>query len=560
MPDLTFPRPVLKAFAGSHPGLHRENNEDRVHADAERGIFFVVDGVGGQAAGDKAAETALALLRARLERETGSPVERIREAITLANNEILRLAQAEPRWSGMACVMTVAVVHGGTVTIGHVGDTRLYLVQGGEIRKITRDHSPVGEREDRGDLTETEAMRHPRRNEIYRDVGSEPHSPGDEGFIEAIDFPFEPDAALLLCTDGLTDLVPAAAIRDIVLRYAGNPPLIVNRLLQAANDAGGKDNVSAVFVEGARFAAATKGRDGGDDVTSVDAGRGTRERMAGAMRSVVQSRWLALVLGCALGFAAVVGALTWTTSAPLYLRSLLPAAAWPRTWVVTQDGTGDCTTIGEALGRAKGGDVVRVEPGEYAEAIVLTGSVTLVSSVRRGAVIVAPPDATERTTAVEMQPGGARLVGFRIVGDARRPLAVGLRLRRSGGEVDDVEVSGTRVAAIDIEGPSQPTVRSSYVHDNIGTGVLVEQGAAPSLLHNVIANNGRQPEAIKPGLDIHEASKPVLFGNIIANNGVDAIRGRAMLARDEFSRDNIIGLSSPPPANNPAPATKKPPR
>ena len=168
----------------SDPGRKRENNEDRFHADPERGIFFVIDGVGGQAAGEKAADTAYGLLRARLERPTGTPTERVREAITIANNEIFRLAEMNEEWRGMACVLTVAVLEGGELTIGQVGDSRLYVIEPGDIRKLTHDHSPVGEREDRGEIDEIAAMRHPRRNEVYRDVGSEEHSPDDPDFIE----------------------------------------------------------------------------------------------------------------------------------------------------------------------------------------------------------------------------------------------------------------------------------------------------------------------------------------------------------------------------------------
>ena len=82
----------------------------------------------------------------------------------------------------MACVLTVALVEGDSVSIGHVGDSRLYKIRGGRIEKITHDHSPVGEREDNRDLSEADAMRHPRRNEVYRDVGSEEHTPDDRGF------------------------------------------------------------------------------------------------------------------------------------------------------------------------------------------------------------------------------------------------------------------------------------------------------------------------------------------------------------------------------------------
>jgi serine/threonine protein phosphatase PrpC len=214
---------AVNAYGDTHPGLQREVNEDRFHIDVARGLYLVVDGVGGQAAGGKAADIALQVLRARLERETGTVVDRVREAIAAANNEIVRVASLRPEWHGMACVLTVAVVDDGRAIVGHVGDTRLYKLRHGGIEKATRDHSPVGEREDAREISEIEAMRHARRNEVYRDVGSEPHHPFDPGFIDLVDVAFEPDAALLLCSDGLTDLVDSTTIRDVAAEFAGRP-------------------------------------------------------------------------------------------------------------------------------------------------------------------------------------------------------------------------------------------------------------------------------------------------------------------------------------------------
>ena len=185
---------VLKAAGDTDPGLQREVNEDRFHVDLSRRLFMVIDGVGGQAAGGKAADTAVSMLRSRLERETGPVVERLREAITVANNEVHRVAGLRPEWNGMACVLTVVVVDDARAIVGHVGDTRLYKVRHDRIEKVTRDHSPVGEREDAHELSELEAMRHPRRNEVYRDVGSEPHGAGDSDFMDVKEIPFEPDA------------------------------------------------------------------------------------------------------------------------------------------------------------------------------------------------------------------------------------------------------------------------------------------------------------------------------------------------------------------------------
>ena len=151
--------PAFRAAGVTDPGLQRDANEDRFHVDVARGIFMVIDGVGGQAAGGEAAALALSMLRARLERETGPVDQRVREAITVANNEIHRAAASRADWNGMACVLTVAVIKDGVATVGHVGDTRLYKLRHGRIEKITRDHSPVGEREDAGELSEVDAMR-----------------------------------------------------------------------------------------------------------------------------------------------------------------------------------------------------------------------------------------------------------------------------------------------------------------------------------------------------------------------------------------------------------------
>src|ERR1700761_7125925 len=246
--------PRFSSAASSHQGFVRPNNEDRVYCDDERGFFLVVDGMGGHEAGEHAAEIAVERMRARLERQTGSAEQRLREAVALANNAIYEAAQQNPEWNGMACVLTAAVIEDGQVTAGHVGDSRLYKIKRGAIEKITHDHSPVGEREDSGELTEVEAMQHPRRNEVYRDVGSEEHTPDDEDFIEIVTFPFDPDIAFLLCSDGLSDALSSKQIQQIIEQNSGDRWTAVRALIAAANEVG-HDNVSAVLVEGDAFAA-----------------------------------------------------------------------------------------------------------------------------------------------------------------------------------------------------------------------------------------------------------------------------------------------------------------
>jgi serine/threonine protein phosphatase PrpC len=242
-----------RAGAATDPGRLRIENQDRDYVDDERGVFLVVDGLGGHAAGEKAADTALEVIPSELAKRGGDIRERIRNAIATANNRILDLAAENEAWRGMACVLTLAVMEDDKVIVGHVGDSRLYLMWNGALRKLTSDHSPVGEREDRGELTEQEAMQHPRRHEVFRDVGSRRREPDDTEFVEMKEFLFKPDAAILLCSDGLSDLVTSAEMCEIIERYEGDPRKVASDLVAAANLAGGKDNVTAVFVAGGEF-------------------------------------------------------------------------------------------------------------------------------------------------------------------------------------------------------------------------------------------------------------------------------------------------------------------
>jgi len=247
-----------RSGVASDAGRVRASNEDRYWVDDGSGVFLVVDGVGGHAAGETAAETAVEAIREELRLGSGGTEERVRRAIAAANNRIYAIARESRDLRGMACVLTLAVVDASEMVIGHVGDSRLYLVWNGAIRKLTPDHSPVGEGEDAGELSEEQAMLHPRRNEVFRDVGTQPHEAGDDGFIEIRRCHFKPEAAFLLCSDGLSDALPSAAIRDIVERYQGDPAQVARELVEAANEAGGQDNVTALFVAGSEFRGRTR--------------------------------------------------------------------------------------------------------------------------------------------------------------------------------------------------------------------------------------------------------------------------------------------------------------
>lgn len=245
----------LRASGATDPGRHRTLNEDRFVCDVSAGLFIAVDGLGGHAAGEVAAAIACEVIVERMGDKTTETAEaRLQTAIAAANDAILQQARANPAQYGMGCVLTVVLLDGADAVVGHVGDTRLYEVWANGLRKVTHDHSVVGLYEDAGLLTEAEAMRHPRRSEILRDLGSCPYTPGSEGFVGLYRFPFPEDRALLLCSDGLTDLVPRQALHDTIFAEAGDPEACVAALIARANAAGGVDNITAVVVAGPAFA------------------------------------------------------------------------------------------------------------------------------------------------------------------------------------------------------------------------------------------------------------------------------------------------------------------
>ena len=498
-------RTKLRCAGDTHPGLVRSNNEDRFYFDPERGIFLVIDGIGGHAAGEKAADVALSMVRSRIERETGSAGERIREAITVANNEILRLARTNPQWDGMACVLTVAVVEEGSAVVGHVGDSRLYKIRGGRIQKITHDHSPVGEREDSNDLSEAEAMRHPRRNEVYRDVGTEEHTPDDPEFIELIRIPFEDDSALVLCSDGLSDQVTFTEILRTVEREAGDPDAAIHELIAAANRAGGKDNVSVVIVEGTLF-------------SGMPTPTGRPDKGA---RHPVTARMAIAVYGFVAG-ALLLGAIQWRFG---FLNSggASPPPSAARVLVVGSSRGAKFTTINEALAEARFGDTIELLGGEYREQIRLRDGLHLRSGISEAAIIRAAPAYAGPAIAIIAQNiRNGSITGLRILADEKMPLAVGILLDDSDAEIDDSEIGGAGTG-VEIRGNSRPVIRANSIHDNLNGGVLISGNCTPWLSHNDIVRNGRNPRDLRPGVLISSPARPVLVGNTFAENGTQAV-------------------------------------
>jgi hypothetical protein len=384
----------------------------------------------------------------------------------------------------MACVLTVAVLENGSAVIGHVGDSRLYQLRRGEIRKITHDHSPVGEREDKGEIGETEAMRHPRRNEVFRDVGSEKHEPDDANFIEIERIPFDAESALLLCSDGLSDQVPAAEIQRAVERHAGDPDAAVRELIEAANRAGGKDNVTVVVVEGEQFTApATAG-------------------LTPASGNFLISRPAVFFYGLALALAAAWFARPYFIPPPVVIEAR----------VLTAGPGARFDTIAAALTAARSSDTVEVLTGEYREQVNLKSGVTVRSRVPRGARLVAPVGNGPAIIAKDV--GNARISGFLIYGDAQTPLTTGILLDNSNVDVEGVDIEGANVG-IEIRGAASPTLRGDAIHDCIAEGILIVGPSSPWISHNTF-------QRIKgPAINARDGAKPELIGNVFEKSTLE---------------------------------------
>ena len=535
--DRASGRDTLRAAGASDAGRQREVNEDRYLCDAERGVFAVIDGVGGQAAGGKAADIALSLLRERLASDAGTIADRIRDGVTTANNDIYRLAASRAEWDGMACVLTIAIVKSGKATFGHVGDTRLYKLRADSIEKVTRDHSPVGEREDAREITEREAMRHPRRNEVYRDVGSELHDRRDREFVDVDEVPFEPDAALLLCSDGLTDLVDSTSIAETVSQRAGDPDAVVRELIAAANAAGGKDNVTVVYVEGEQFAASQYGR---TPIQSRPVAGPARTKQAGdsshpAIPRAVRILTIALLIAVVAAFT--LRSFGWTFADVRGLAARLPIQLAPVQRTV-QAGE----SIGEALRNAPPGSVILVEPGEYREQLALRPGVRVESRVPGGATIRLPAtvkDAADVAAVVARNADGAAIVGFRVSGDSATPLPVGILVQDSSLSIIDVEITGATRAAVELAGTGSSSLMASDIRDNLGSALVVRDGHAGRVSRNTFARNGKSDRGAAIAVD---HASPVFTGNVFIGMTPAAFGWLDSAAQEALARGNFFVL------------------
>jgi PPM family protein phosphatase len=232
---------MLKIAEEAHKtdtGRQRQANEDSYYAKAP--LFAVADGMGGAQAGEVASRIAAGAFERGPRNVDATAEGQLEEIAQKANREIHRLAQEDSSRAGMGTTLTAAMLRDDEVAFGHVGDSRAYLLRDGQLKRLTKDHSLVEELRRQGRLTEEQAEEHPQRSIITRALGPEPSVN-----VDTMTFPARDGDVFLLCSDGLTTMVSDEEIRSILVN-SKKLRAAVNRLVEAANRGGGRDNITAV--------------------------------------------------------------------------------------------------------------------------------------------------------------------------------------------------------------------------------------------------------------------------------------------------------------------------
>jgi protein phosphatase len=264
---------VAEHFEKTDTGRARRANEDAFYARAP--LFVVADGMGGAQAGEVASRLAAETFAAGLPEE-GTAEERLTDRVREANRRIHERSEADRGLSGMGTTVTAVYADGDELAIAHVGDSRAYLLRDGDLTRLTRDHTLVDELVRRGKLTEQEAAEHPQRSIITRALGPEPFVEVDTRTHRVQD-----GDVLLLCSDGLTSMIGEPDV-EAILRAGDGLAASGRALVAAANDAGGRDNITVVLVRFAEVAGAAPAADdatraGGSALQAEDVRRAVAE-------------------------------------------------------------------------------------------------------------------------------------------------------------------------------------------------------------------------------------------------------------------------------------------
>ena len=231
-----------RAAAVTDPGRRRRHNEDSYVCEPP--LFAVADGIGGAQAGELASSLAATAVRDDSSDGSGDGRQRVDELIQEANRRVYQRQSEDASLSGMGTTMTVALVDKGRVWIGHVGDSRAYLVRDGRLEQLTEDHSLVAELVRSGRLSPEEAETHPQRSVVTRALGTDPDVDVDTFSIDP-----KPGDLFMLCSDGLTSMVSDDAILAEIRKHRDDLRGSAKALVRAANRGGGEDNITVVFFE-----------------------------------------------------------------------------------------------------------------------------------------------------------------------------------------------------------------------------------------------------------------------------------------------------------------------
>jgi serine/threonine protein phosphatase PrpC len=247
----------VKAYGLTHVGRQRQHNEDNFLVEDDAHLFLVADGMGGHAAGEIASRIAVDsiiefILHTKEDDGTWPhaydehykrSTNRLMAAVRMANTRVLEAMRKDARLRGMGTTVVACLQDDDTMSVAHVGDSRAYLIREKNISRITNDHSWVFEQVQAGMLTEAEAEKHPLRNVITRALGGALQVSPDASEIDC-----KPGDVYLLCSDGLTGMVPEEEILRLVTENDGDLETTAQRLIDTANERGGLDNVTAVLV------------------------------------------------------------------------------------------------------------------------------------------------------------------------------------------------------------------------------------------------------------------------------------------------------------------------
>ncbi|MGZ5033847.1 MAG: Stp1/IreP family PP2C-type Ser/Thr phosphatase [Usitatibacter sp.] len=248
---------ALQSASLTDPGRVRDHNEDCIESRPEIGLYVLADGMGGYNAGEVASGMATSLIADglqdawrprdvdRLARDEAKALsERLmREQIARANGAIFTTSQNNPECAGMGTTLVVCLFYDNFVTVAHIGDSRLYRLRADAMEQVTRDHSLPQEQLDSGLITPEEAKLSQNKNLVTRALGIDPTVEPEVHVYET-----QPEDIYLLCSDGLSDMVDDEEIRLTLITLKTNPSLTVQQLVQAANDNGGRDNISAMLT------------------------------------------------------------------------------------------------------------------------------------------------------------------------------------------------------------------------------------------------------------------------------------------------------------------------